>query len=347
MKIFPHTLALITTDRCTAACDDCCFECTPQKNTYIPHNKMIEVINDAKKIKSIKNIVFTGGECFTLGNKLKELIFLATKNNFNTRVVTNGYWAKNDIYTSKVCSEIRKAGLNEVNFSTGHSHAKYVPVENIIRAAHFCTEEGMTVVINIENHVDEEKSEVSIRIKNDELIKSALKKGKLKLINNFWVKEDNKKNKVKIKNIMQGCQTIMNVLAITPSLSLVPCCGIRLEKIKDIHLGSLSNNRLHNLIESADDDLMKMMLNIYGPEYLINEAKKIDRSIDVPEYFVHPCEYCEYIYRESRIKNALIKYARKNEKEILTLFMAGFFGKAKGITNDYQEDHHSIPVKDI
>lgn len=329
MIIYPHTIALITTDKCTASCKDCCFECSPEKNSYIPYSKMKEIIHDAAKINSVKNIVFTGGECFTLGGKLIKLINEANENNFNTRVITNGYWAKSESHVTKKCSELVDAGLREINFSTGRSHAEFVPVENIIRGAKVSASSGLSTVINIENHVGYCDTEIINSIKKDEEVLKLEREGKIKIIHSHWVAKENEKHKSNNQNQQKkGCKTIMNVLAVTPSLSLVPCCGLKLEAIPDIHIGNLTKKSMMELISSKEDDLMKIMLNIYGPEELISKAKDLDHSIQTPNHFVHPCEYCQYIYKDNKIKAALLKLSKSKEAEILSIFFAGYASKS-------------------
>ena len=89
--ILPHTLSIITTHQCTAACEHCCFTCTPYVTKAIPHERLDSLIDEATEIPTIKIVVFTGGECFLLGRKLDDLIARANSHGLITRVVTNGY----------------------------------------------------------------------------------------------------------------------------------------------------------------------------------------------------------------------------------------------------------------
>ena len=43
--------------------------------------------------ETLKVVVFTGGECFLLGLRLRLAIAYASHRGLSTRVVTNGYWA--------------------------------------------------------------------------------------------------------------------------------------------------------------------------------------------------------------------------------------------------------------
>src|SRR5271166_3771858 len=84
MLIRPQTLSLITTHQCTAACDNCCFACTPKITKAIPVERMASLIDEGAAIETIKVVVFTGGECFLLGRRLDELIKRAARHGLIT-----------------------------------------------------------------------------------------------------------------------------------------------------------------------------------------------------------------------------------------------------------------------
>ena len=51
-----------------------------------------------------------------------------------TRLVTNAHWAKNSKKALRTIKTLKEAGLDEINFSTGDEHAKFVPIQNVINA---------------------------------------------------------------------------------------------------------------------------------------------------------------------------------------------------------------------
>lgn len=62
--INPQILTLITTYKCTAACENCCFNCSPQYSRLMSISEIKEYISTCKAtFPSIKVVVFTGGEC--------------------------------------------------------------------------------------------------------------------------------------------------------------------------------------------------------------------------------------------------------------------------------------------
>lgn len=80
LVIPPTMLGIITTDKCTAACKNCCFKCNPQNNKRLSVNTIKKNIDSAtKNFNTIKTLVLTGGECFTLGKDLYKIIEYSAK----------------------------------------------------------------------------------------------------------------------------------------------------------------------------------------------------------------------------------------------------------------------------
>ena len=52
------------TRRCNAACDICCFSCSPASRQHLDPDLIRTVLEQAASVDSIKEIHFTGGEPF-------------------------------------------------------------------------------------------------------------------------------------------------------------------------------------------------------------------------------------------------------------------------------------------
>ena len=72
-------------------CDHCCFSCSPKVEKTIPTANLHKYIDQAAEIDSFRLVVFTGGECFLLGDDLDALVRRASGHKFLTRFVSNGY----------------------------------------------------------------------------------------------------------------------------------------------------------------------------------------------------------------------------------------------------------------
>jgi MoaA/NifB/PqqE/SkfB family radical SAM enzyme len=95
LVINPTTLSIITTYKCTSSCKDCCFQSNPQRKEKLTVPEIKKYISETvKAYSSIKVLVLTGGECFLYGKKLEDIIKHASSYGLITRIVTNGFWAK-------------------------------------------------------------------------------------------------------------------------------------------------------------------------------------------------------------------------------------------------------------
>ena len=67
---YPETMTVIATYQCTAACEHCCFGSHPGITERLPLERILHHIDQAAALASINLVVFTGGECFLLGQDL-------------------------------------------------------------------------------------------------------------------------------------------------------------------------------------------------------------------------------------------------------------------------------------
>jgi len=323
----PHTLSLITTHQCTAACDHCCFNCTPKIIDAIPINRLHSLIDEANEIESIQVIVFTGGECFLLGDDLYDLIAHAKQNGLLTRCVTNGYWGT-EKNVDGVVKSLVAAGLDEINFSTGEEHGTYVPPDRVRTAALACNNAGIRVLINIELFNDTSFNAISF-IESDGLC-AAVESKTIKVQRNVWIKGDGARELEHQRTHSRfnpdrigGCHTALNVLAVTPKQSLVACCGLHMERIPELHLGSIENESLLSLVRRVPDDFLKIWIHVEGPERILQFVKAKRPDFRLPEESVHPCTTCLHLYKNEEAREVIAEYYTEAESRISNLYLAG------------------------
>lgn len=327
MIVLPHSLSIITTHHCTAACEHCCFSCNPKVTIRIPKEKITALIDEVKQIPSMKLICFTGGECFTFGKELDEHIAHASSLGFITRCVSNGYWAVTLSHARRRMQNIAKSGLKELNLSTGTFHQKHVPIERILNATIAAVEQNIFVVINMEicNQSNEEIN--NIILKNENIIRFQ-NEGKMFVQRNVWIEADGKvpishpDNRSRFyENNKAGCRTLLNVLSVNPKQELIACCGLHLEKIDELHLGSLKEKTIIELLKKTKDDLLKMWIHLDGPEEVLLQAKKENPEIKLPMTSTHPCETCLMLYKNKDAFKAIQKSVLKHEKDIMNRYL--------------------------
>jgi 4Fe-4S single cluster domain len=310
MLIFPTTLSIITTHKCTAACEDCCFGCNPKLAHGITPSKISEIINDSEAIESIRLVVFTGGEAFLLGDRLVELVTQVTKQRRFSRIVTNGFWA-----TSKAAAEIRliamkKAGLGEINFSTGPEHQKFVPIDRIANGVKAAASLGIQSAVMIELH---DGAEIDMRPFESDEMQILIQQGKVVLKCSPWMsftpgqdRRQSNEYREMTSQSSQGCGVVYNTITVTPNERLIACCGLTMEEIPELEIGDLRTSKITDLLRDTPDDILKTWIHISGPKAIFDYAIKLGiiENQDLPD---HICAVCRCLYSNRDMVNELFK----------------------------------------
>lgn len=299
-KISPKTLTLITTYRCTSACPNCCFNCSPKpiRDHIMTLSEMKNYIDRSiQAFPSIQMVIFTGGECTLLGQNLLDAIQYARKLNLYTRIVTNGHWAKNQSETQNIVNKFVQAGLNEINFSAGDEHSKFVEINRLSMAIAIAAKQTTFrgVVVNIEQ--TPHSTITSDVLKQSEQIQSLkeCEQKRILFINSPWIefrKHSNSKNtseeseKVVVNN-KTGCDSILDSLNINPYGQVLSCCGLCSEYSPILKLGSADNHSISDLSNKRFDDLAKLWIYTDGPYNILCNigSTPVDTNC-------HQCEYC-------------------------------------------------------
>lgn len=325
----PKTLTLITTYKCSAACNNCCFECNPNRDEMLPLAVAISHIDSAvSTYKDLQVVVLTGGECFLNMTYLLSLIKHIHSHNLTCRVVTNGFWAKSKEIAVKLLSECKKSGLDEINFSTGDDHLQYVSIDKIKNAIYAAVELDLTVVLNIEYGKDRIFN-VEDLLKDSEIAKyvsiNNKTSPKLTIINGVWMpftEESLPHLPALDKNIYhpskERCTNLFNAITISPDNRLLGCCGLPVLYIKHLDLGNLNVHRMEVLYDNQFKDFMKIWLFVEGPyKILLFIERKLNKEIPECKLLSHICFYCAVLFTNP----LYLRTAQKYYKEIFASIM--------------------------
>lgn len=366
MWIEPKIISMITTYRCPASCEQCCFRCGPLEGPTITLDEGLRLIDESAEISSVKLMVFTGGECFLLGESLVKLVEYSTKRGLLTRCVTNGYWATSSKSAKTRINQLKAAGLNEINFSTGSFHSNHVPIKNVIQGAIVCAESEINTVINIELF-QESKFDCDI-IAENKSIKKLVEQRKIQINRNRWMPN----GKELLENIQEGpensrystpisheesasrfygeqnksaCASSLNILAITPDLKLISCCGLTLRYMPDLVLGDLRTQTISQALKDTKPDILKMWLFLEGPEKVLDFVRSHDVDFSLPSEAVHPCHSCLSLYSNDRARRVLREHYEEVEERICTNYFMTLAGLrvAQDVGKIYLGNIHLTP----
>jgi len=302
----PSTLTILPTYKCNAQCEQCCFACSPELSDRLTGEQLAGIIHEAvSSFPGLKVLVFSGGECFLMGQDLFDAIRVATESGLRTRCVTNGFWGK--AKASKYASELRKAGLKEINFSTGIDHEKFVSPDAVAKAANACWKEGVRVHISVESDSDERQFVTSL-MEIPEL-KEIMGKDGISWSVSSWMNFRSSDGLSRqpsnaplwLSRGSAGCSYIFENFVITPHYLAASCCGLTFEHIPEMKIADLNATSLREAFYRQYDDLIKVMINVYGPEELLKMA-----GVDPTPYSDHICNACFALHQikndESRLK---------------------------------------------
>jgi Radical SAM superfamily len=327
MFIRPRVLSILTTRRCTAACDHCCVGASPRAKDAIPIERIHGLIDEAKRIPSIERIVFTGGECFLLGKELDALIAHAHDAGFATRVISNSYWATSDEAATRRLSPLRTSGLDEMMLSTGSFHQRFVPVERVIFGARAANLLGIPTLISVES-CDQSEFDCATLF---QALEAEVSAGGVRIASTPWIPDAGGRSATPITHHRlleerstteySRCVQILDVISVTPRQMLTACCGYPLEELDNLRIGSVKDRSLDQVLCEAPNGLLHMWLQVSGPSEIARFVAQHVPGYELPE-FASICEACSRLQRDDQAMRAIAEHASTVAQDITTQFVS-------------------------
>ena len=195
-----------------------------------------------------------------------------------TRVVTNGYWARTYEAAKEQLSVLRKSGLNEINFSTGDDHCKYVPLDYISNGCRSAIDMGLTTVVNVETAPDRKicVSDIVNRIELKPYINATEFNRRLHIIAGEWMMKKEPEQSIKNKENLQiykhdtkGCSNIFKTITIDPYSDVYSCCGLTMRNMSSMKIGNIKKNSIMEIYSSQFEDFLKVWIHTDGPNNIM------------------------------------------------------------------------------
>lgn len=324
-------MTILATYGCTAACENCCFGSHPGITERIPRDRLLSYVDQAAELGGISLLVFSGGECFTLGQDLDDAIARATSLGLATRCVTNGYWAGTAERALARLEPLAAAGLCELNVSTGDMHQEFVGTHHVVHAAAAGTALGMRTVVVVESRAGREFTAERLNSNPDwqALASDPERSGLLTVIESPWMSMDEQATveqpaaRLVSRHTLHtrgGCDSVLNTLVVNPSEELGACCGLTREQIPEMRLGSLRERSLRDLFEEGVRDFLKIWIYVEGPERILAWAATKDPAIEWEYRFSHHCDACRSLYHDERVREAIRAHHAERVPDVLLRF---------------------------
>jgi hypothetical protein len=323
----PTHITLLATYKCTAACRECCFESNPHHTVRVPLPRLLGYIDEAADtFKSLQVAVFSGGECFLLGEDLVQATARAARRGLSVRCVSNGYWATTEAAAQGWMERMAHSGLKELNLSTGDDHQEFVPFDRVARAAAAAVRQRIRVLLVVECHAGS-RFRASNALGHPilaALLREMDSAGLLSVIQNVWIPfrtdRDLKPPSPPPEGQECGCDNVLDNVVVTPDEQMAACCGLTMEHIPELKLGDLRKHRMRDLYQRALADFMKIWLRVEGPDQILRFARLKDPLIASPGGSSHPCQACVIVHRNSAVRRALTRHWQEKRGEVLFRF---------------------------
>jgi Radical SAM superfamily len=342
-----RTLSIMPTFQCTAACDHCGTMSSPRVKTKLPKDYMLRAIDEAAEL-GYRAVVFTGGEATLARSDLIEGIARASSLGLAVRVVTNAYWANSEKSTQIRLDELKKAGLSEINFSTGDQHARFVPVENVIRAIRAALEAKLRVAVMVEtvkerrvtkefvvNHPDFRRILIEFPMADLDvhespwmpLVPAAIEKYPEGVATNG-------------ENLpgRRGCDSVLTTTTLQADGSLGACCGIGMRLIPELQLGHVADTSLQQANRLAADDVLKRWIRVEGPERILAWAADHDPTIEWEDMYAHKCQACLRLYKDPKVRDVIFRHWQEKLPDVIFGEWLMFRYKGAALSADDRED---------
>lgn len=333
--ITPSSITIMTTFKCTAACEECCYQCSPNSKVKLTLEEITSYIQESKDcFPKLASVYFTGGECFLLAEDLIDAIEFSTKLGLATRCVTNGFWGRKKMKALSLAKKLKIAGLNEINFSTGDDHQKYVPLDSVINAAIACSSEGIRSLIIVEGS-EESKFKTEHLTSNKKLTQyNSQSDNPIGIMKNVWISL--KKNK-EIKQAEQiyarnkdsedflGCENIFTNTGLDPYSRIVSCCGLTMQLIPELHEYKYEKGRLFEYYKEQFEDFIKIWIWVDGPESILNQVEIWNPKLSLNDNVTHPCQACLTLYKNSEVRRTIYL----NYEQILNAVLFKYYLKLR------------------
>jgi MoaA/NifB/PqqE/SkfB family radical SAM enzyme len=291
-------LALQYALRCNISCAHCSVSAGPKVGRRMTLEFALDVIRQSESVEIIDRVTFTGGEVLLLEKEIIELVSYATKIGKKTRIVSNGFWARNKESGRRLLTRLRRAGLTELNLSADEYHYHELPATVTANAAELLHEFDYAVLIN---RVERRGGDTFAAFAE----KCGFDSNQLVIFQpNFGLREAESigRNKVLVRHIglsVEGrganlrddavfktlseldgvCPQPVRMPSVSPEGLLFPCCSPG-SNYSSFQIGNLHETPLCDLIQKLLDDPLANFITTYGPAELIRLLARRDPELD-------------------------------------------------------------------
>ena len=225
--------------------------------------------------------------------------------------MTNGWWAKSTRAATSSIENFADAGLDEIEFSTGDQHARFVSVDSIGRGVAAAVAQGLPVTVIVELTQDRLISGDTIsELPDVSSTRAKFPERQLNIFESPWMPVDPALTAdyphdfvARKSNIGQigGCEDVLRTITIGPDGAISACCGIGQRLVPQLQLGNIASTSVADAVKAAESDPIKWRIRCEGPEHILAWAESIDPDIEWEGMYAHRCQACIRLHTDPKV----------------------------------------------
>ena len=291
-------LAVCMTNKCNAACEMCCFECSPKKNETLTTEQIKSALLQAHEAGGFTAVGFTGGEAFLYYDRLLECCEYAKSLGLRVTVNSNGFWGRDESSARKKVEALKNAGVELIAFSCDRYHQEFVPLEDLRTALRVTYECGVASAFSVMETVDSDDLEKFTEALRPEIYQTTVSPHPMLPVGRALENFSDRKFLRFFETEEAKC-TYMGMLQLGYDGCYYLCCSQFCHDIPRINLGRADEVHIKDLPQKvASDDFLYVMLR-RGFVWYIELAKKY--GFEIPDYLCSPCHCCYYVFRNKEL----------------------------------------------
>jgi hypothetical protein len=301
----------------------------PERRERLTFEKMRSVIDALHDTRPLRVVIFAGGEPTLLGEELLEAIAYADGLGAITRMVTNAFWATTDEKAHAKITDLRQAGLAELNISADDYHLPYIPFGNVARAWRAAKGRGFRAVViancygprslvtpqyvmqqlgetlperfgadGAQTRLPSPSADGTVyMLSNSYLQRLGRGRGEVGAGDVIWPTSED--------DLSGGCPWAVRSAALSPRGHLVACCGIEAEGNAILDFGDAAESGAQRLVEAADQSIVVNAIAMLGPLFIRRFVQQRAHDVAFRSQYATVCEVCEDVVRRSRVLEVL------------------------------------------
>lgn len=314
------TLSFAVSYRCNLACGHCCVHSSPERSgACLQSTQMIETIDAFVETRSLRRVVFTGGEPTLFGAQILPVVSHCTSQGIQTRLVSNASWATSEHAARRKVAPYAEAGLTEFAFSWSHYHLAYFPRERYLHAVQASLAAGikvqMLLVLRQEDEADQEAIQAPFADFSSKMLHWEI--ARVVPVGRAADLPKEAFSWMPLQDVERGgCGMLLRPIVINNEGDVAACCGFPYNAAEELRLGALEEG-LEQLLRQARRNKLLRWIHAVGPWRILEIVHPEKYHAQTRVAGGHICQGCQLLFSEEETRTRLHRYIEQRGERLL------------------------------